>query len=417
MSGRRLSLVLALVIAVIATLVVLLSPREDTDGRLTIARPGANNARLFAEVAGAFGFPVRTTTTRFTARGDTTAIHVVFAGPVEPTARELGAMLETVRRGAGLLVVESERESGSLLDSLNLVQDAPGVMIAPRPAPACTKAQNRRGVRDWPDGRPTLLAVNVPVDSAFRRTSPLPTGATSFVDVTLKRWVPDDSAGLLDVPDARTDTASAMLGFPYGRGRIVIATDGDVVRTDVLRVCEWGLSVAAIRALEYLGRGRRAPLLVAEAYQGEATRRRALAVVREALTDTRPGRATLALAGAGLILLAAAGRRTLAPLPMARTERRSPLEHVDALATAWARVRGTRTVARELAAGVRRRHGTMRHAHMDDATFVRTLGARYPQVRDDAERLATAITQPVDPDDLPVLRRAAARLDEACLTP
>jgi hypothetical protein len=140
-------------------------------------------------------------------------------------------------------------------------------------------------------------------------------------------------------------------------------------------------------------------------------------VVQEALTRTRPGRATLALAGAGLLLLIALGRRTIVPLPRPREARRSPLEHVDALATAWARVTGTRTVARQLVAGVRRRHGTARHATLDDAAFVRAITARHPALRDEGERLVRALETPVAPDDLPALRRTAARLDEACLVP
>jgi hypothetical protein len=412
--ARRAPLLIAAAVVLLTALVVLLTPRVDDDDRLTITRPGADNAKLFAQLAARLGWPVRATATRFTTRPDTTAIHVVLDGPIDVSAAERARLLDAVRRGAGLLLVTSDEAKGSFLDSLGLAVTEAGTTLPARGL-ACSAAQNRRGLRDWPARRPTLITLATPADSAGRRATRLPRGARSFIDVEtieLRR-----GPTILSSPTERRDTLAALVGLPYGRGRIVVAADGDVVRTDVLRVCEWGMAPAIVRALEYLSEGRRPPLLVAEAYQGEVEADGATRVVREALTDTRPGRATLALGAAGLLLLAARGRRTLAPLPLARETRRSPLEHVDALATAWARVRGTRTVARQLVAGVRRRHGGARHATSDDATFLRAIAARHPDVRDDAERLVAALAQPVAPGELPALRRAAARVDAACLLP
>jgi hypothetical protein len=101
----------------------------------------------------------------------------------------------------------------------------------------------------------------------------------------------------------------------------------------------------------------------------------------------------------------------------AREERRSALEHVDALATAWQSVRGTRTVARMLARGIRRRHAAGRWRTLDDIAFLAALAERHPAIADDAARITIAIDAPAAPSDLPALREAAAHIDAECLTP
>ncbi|MDZ7631475.1 MAG: hypothetical protein U5K74_09040 [Gemmatimonadaceae bacterium] len=125
----------------------------------------------------------------------------------------------------------------------------------------------------------------------------------------------------------------------------------------------------------------------------------------------------LTLMAAGIVLLLARGRRTLAPVYRVREERRSALEHVDALATAWQAVRGTRTAARMLARGIRRRHAAGRWRSLDDAAFLAALAARHPAIADDAALLARAIEQAPSPSALPALREAAAHIDAECLTP
>jgi hypothetical protein len=90
---------------------------------------------------------------------------------------------------------------------------------------------------------------------------------------------------------------------------------------------------------------------------------------------------------------------------------------VDALATAWRAVRGTRTVARQLARGIRRRHAAGRWRTLDDTAFLAALAERHPAIAGDAARLTDAIDTPVTPAELPALRTAAAHIDAECLTP
>ena len=130
-------------------------------------------------------------------------------------------------------------------------------------------------------------------------------------------------------------------------------------------------------------------------------------VLWEWLRFSSLGRVVLTLVAAGLILLAARGRRTLAPVYRVREERRSPLEHVDALATAWRAVRGTRTVARMLARGIRRRHAAGRWRTLDDTTFLAALAERHPTIADDAALLTRA---PLNhPPPRPTFLRCAPR--------
>ena len=177
-----------------------------------------------------------------------------------------------------------------------------------------------------------------------------------------------------------------------------------------------GSALSVVRSLEYLTVGRPRTLIFAEYYQTQSSDG-ASVVMWEWLRFTGLGRTVLTLMAAVVLLLMARGRRTLSPVYRLREERRSPLEHVDALATAWRTVRGTRTVARMLARGIRRRHAGGRWRRLDDAAFLDALAERHPAIAADAMRLARAIESPAPPAELPALRAAAAHIDAECLTP
>jgi hypothetical protein len=119
-----------------------------------------------------------------------------------------------------------------------------------------------------------------------------------------------------------------------------------------------------------------------EYHQGFGRHASAMRVARRALLRTPPGRVALQLAAAALLLLIAVAVRPIRPRPRQRIERRSPLEHVTALARAYREVRATDRATRLLVRGVRRRHGGQ-PSRLDEPAWLRALAERHPVVARD----------------------------------
>jgi len=132
------------------------------------------------------------------------------------------------------------------------------------------------------------------------------------------------------------------------------------------------------------------------------------------------GHLLLQALAAGLILLLALGPRTLPPHDLERVERRSPLEHVTALAQAYARVGATRTATTRLLRGVRRRiepHGTRSGAltaEERDAQFL-DAAARAPARAIDVAVIRNALATPISEREFEAVGDALARLEESLL--
>ncbi len=427
--SRRATLITLGVIVALVVLVALLTPVQDdgTETRLTTRTYAAGGARLTADLARRLGWPTRSRDVALTGPLDTSVIYAVFDGPVALRAAEVGTLLVAVRAGASLLVAPAANGASPILDSLRLTTRRSGP-VELHPLGECPAGTDALGALRL---RTNMLTFDT-ITAARRRRSegravvPLPPGSVALLSSTIVRErrdeaTPDsiapDSAGR-EPPPAINDTTlePTVIAFPFGRGRIVALADPDVLRTAQVRSCTMGSALIMVRALEFLSPGGRRPVVFTEYYQTAQTDGPTV-VLREWLTRSRLGRATLTLMAAGLLLLLARGRRTLAPVYRDREERRSALEHVDALATAWRSVRGTRTVARMLARGIRRRHAAGRWRSLDDATFLAALAERHPAIADDAARLTAAIDAPLSPADLPALRAAAAHIDAECLTP
>ncbi len=439
--ARRGTLLTLAALVGLIVLIVLLTPvrDSDSDSRLTSERYGAGNARLAYDLAGRLGWPVRRSAQPLRGTLDTTAIYAVFDGPTTmPTAHRV-AILDAVRRGAGLLVAPQANAPFALLDSLGLHRGKVG-LVTRTPLGTCptgstdpldalqvrtrmvtfttpqTRAKSDRPKVPWPADAHTLLASDVQA---------VPGGSRDDDDEP-KKPVASDSATAAAGAErltvtpiagaATTDLRPTVVAFTLGKGRVVALADPDVLRTDQLRSCAGGGALSMVRGLEFLSAGRRRPVVFAEFYQ-QVSHDGPVVVVREWLVQSGLGRAVLTCMIASLLLIVARGRRTLAPVYREREERRSPLEHVDALATAWQSVRGTRTAARMLARGIRRRHAAGRWRSLDDAEFLAALATRHPAIADDAARLSRAIESAPSPSELPALRQAAAHIDAECLTP
>jgi hypothetical protein len=221
--------------------------------------------------------------------------------------------------------------------------------------------------------------------------------------------------------DSSTSTAPAAMGFPLGRGRVVVVADPDLVRNDVLRVCRWGADVAAIRILEYASAGapnggQRDRMIFDEYHQGYGDQPGTFRGIVRYLGRTSSGHFVLQLAGAGLVLLLAAGPRLLVPSGSERIERRSPLEHVDALAQAYRAVGATRTATSRLVHGVKRRVEQAlgaRSGATSDEEFLGWAASRVSSIGPDVEMVRAALAKPVARRELEAVGQALRRIETA----
>lgn len=373
------------------------------DQRLSTSSADPLGAKLLYELADRLGWEVARDT-RGAIPATATTIYSVLDPVVPITPQDAGAMLAHVRRGGAMLLVLGEGTT-PLSDSLQLFVNREGDDVAPnigavRP---CVGANRPRFTREalW-FGAARMLALQGKGLAA--------PGLQRFI--TLERR-----------PTIVTDgPRSTMVGLPYGAGRIVVAADPDVFRNDALRDCSYGLDVASVRALEYLTEGGAVPrrAILFDEYHQDRTRFGMSGAIERFLGDTPPGRVVLQLALAGLLLLFAAAPRVLPPRDVVHVERRSPLEHVDALARAYLQVAATRTSAQHLVRGLRRRmeHGTARGTRGgidDDQLYLSRLADVKPALASDIATVRHALTNPVDLGEFRRVGQAIQRI-EAALT-
>jgi len=405
------------VIASAIILVALLTP-ETTGGRTGDARLSSQStksqgaAALF-ELSERLGWRPTRRMVDTIPLGDTTSVHLILDPPIPPSEAQTHEVLDRVRRGAGLIFVlgsgpladslglgSSVPRAGSVIGTAQILLSASGELIADS-VDQCDKRGESLltdGLPFWPDGKTRILSL---------------------------RWKGAQPAGSRTLALVRTvsgvagNELPAVIGFPLERGRVVVASDPDLLRNDVLRVCRWGADVAAVRMLEYAsedapGGGRRDRLVFDEYHQGYGEQPGTIRGIMSYLERTRSGHLVLQLAGAGLLLLFAVGPRLLVPRPAERIERRSPLEHVEALARAYRAVGATRTATARLLHGVRRRveHslGGQRGGHTDDA-FLSWARDRVPARATDVDLVREALAKPVSRHELEVVGQALRRLE------
>jgi hypothetical protein len=175
------------------------------------------------------------------------------------------------------------------------------------------------------------------------------------------------------------------------------------------------------RSLDWASEGRRRTLVFDEYDQGFGRQPSMAQVIQQFLFGSTVGRGITQILAAALVLMLALGVRAIPPKDVRRIERRSPLEHVDALARAYERIGATRLVARRLAAGLRRRHahgvwsartpGT-RPGNADER-FLSAVVAGHPAVAADAERILSAERIPISPGGLQAVADAVDHIDQA----
>jgi hypothetical protein len=103
----------------------------------------------------------------------------------------------------------------------------------------------------------------------------------------------------------------------------------------------------------------------------------------------------------------------LVPRATDRIERRSPLEHVDALARAYRAVGATRTATARLVHGVRRRveQSLGGQRGVSDDAFLAWARERAPARATDVDLVRQALEKPVSRRELEVVGQALRRLE------
>lgn len=394
------------ILAVLLVIAVLLTPERESgrvgDDRLSAHLAGPLNARALKDIAARFGWGVHLRDSLSTPHSPAGAtVHAVLAPPLALTPAQAHQYLQAVRAGDGLLLALGDRDV--LGDSLGLRHSRQGGALAAEPAD--TTGCGARGSDFipplWPDGRVHLYSL--------RWVRGRPADAVSFARLRF--------GGYDDAPA----TEDAAAGFPLGRGRVVVVSDPDLLRNDVLRRCAWGADVTAMRMLEWLRGGADAPrstLEFDEFHQGFGPRRSTTSVTRRFLTGHPVGRTILQAVAAALVLLMAVAPRAIVPRLRPRAERRDPLEQADALAHAYEQVRATRTASRRLVRGMRSRVelAGRRTRHGSDEEFLGMAAAADPARQADVALVQQALRAGAAPAPLPDIGAALRRIETSLMT-
>jgi hypothetical protein len=435
----------------VALLVALLFSTAPTGSSFDRSPPlrttdhGPGGAAGFFEVAQRLGWRVSRRSTAFTGALDTALVYAVLA-PVRPVPPpETHRLLEAVRGGAGLLVVLNGGEP--LADSLHLKPAGGWPMDRTRDTAGCPRADVGSPASMWPFSLPSLYGLEAvrawpadttvfvsvrPIDTlsaseqrarrrvrrqalpqALRRAQPRADSANDEDTTATPVGTPVAApiAAPLVAPAVATGTdslAPAVIGFPLGAGRVVVMSDADLVRNDVIRVCKFGIGVASVRALDWVSRSGRPALEFDEFHQTVPESRN---IVWRYLTTTDSGHVVLQAIGAALLLMIAVGVRAVPPLAPRRIERRSSLEYVEALARAYAQARASRVAVRRLLRGLRRRHARSLTRDVPDDRFLDSLSERHPAIAPDTRLLRDAAGRTLTPAELLAVGQAVAHID------
>lgn len=396
-SERRLTPRVVLIVAALVIIAVFLglSRSGAGDGVPPLTSYSANpyGSRGLMEVLHRLGWPVKRRTVPLRGRLDTAAVYLVLAPPLPLTTNEVRDLLGAVRNGASAVVVP--RQHTPLADSLHLAQSDISMRAYAaidtttlRDEPADSSATNARTSDDSAeaadaDSDARITPSNTPLSVFWRylgSTAPIPSNAVTFVAVR----------------DHDGRARPVVLGVPLGRGRIVAVAEPRIFSNEVVR--EGDAAVLDTRLIEWLTRSPRTTLVFDEYHHGYGDHGSLRRAVGHAMLDTPPGRMLTQALVAGLILLAALGIRAIPPTPRSRVERRSPIEHAEALARAYEQVHATRTASRRLLRGLRRRHAFGARASADDDAFLDAVRVRHPSLAEDVELVRDATRRPITPD-------------------
>ncbi len=284
---------------VLAVLVTPQAPPIQPDLRLTTYSYSAGAASGIYDIARELGWRADRRTVPIAADLDTGAVYAVLA-PTNPiTPPEAHALLDAVRGGAGLMYVVSD--SGALKDSLQVNRSDSGFTMTRVPKAIASQCahDNVENMLDW--FRDGVHLYRLVAHRAVTYDMP--------VFVTVDR--PGPAAEHLP-------TEPAAFGFTLGRGRVVVYSDPDLLRNDVVRVCRWDIGRRVVESLNWVAGGRRQALVFDEYDQGYGSQPSMWRVSRQFLFGSVVGRPFAQAIGAALVLMLALGVRPIPPRDVPR---------------------------------------------------------------------------------------------------
>ena len=342
------------------------------DQRRSSLRTTPDGVGAWARSLEQLSVPVRQRYRSFTDEPPSGAGLVILEPVLAPTAAEVHAALQWVREGGTL--VYSPSRGGLMMDSV-------GIELT-------SWADETRVVGSARDSllphRWTGEGLAGPTNSAWALTAD---------SVRERTWVPlsmNDEAGL-----------PTLAWLPEGEGGLLVLADAEELAN---RTLDSSVSaIAATRAVvDRMAAGD--TLFFSEYHQALDGRRGVFRETYALAKSSSLGRATLHAAVAAAFLLLLAGRRFGSPLPVPEGERRSTLEHVEALARIYKAARSHGAVARRLIRGAARRMGLPPSSGADsEAEMLVTWGSR-PELAEPAAGALTAFG--ADPPDLATLESA-----------
>lgn len=359
--GRRDTILVVLLVVILIALAALVGGRsgggEEGDPRSsTYLRSQGGLAALYWTLQ-ELDLPVARRTDPFPDADSLRGTLAMVAPMEDPSPQEMGAVAEHLRGGGTLLFVAGAYDyGGAAYDTLGL--DPTWIT----------------GVAPWGSddrvaapARPHRWTQGVRSVAGFRR---------AFAD----------TSAALRRPGAETllavDGHPVAVTFPMGGGRVIALADARPLTNARLR--ESGAALPVIRALAEAGD----TVFFDEYHQGFSGRGNLAGGTWSMVRRFVSGPVAAQLLAAVALLLWVGGRRFGAPLLPPPARRRSPLEHVEALAGAYRQAGARRTVRRLLLAGMARRLG--RRAPPDERAageMLERMARQSPVGRDAAAQL------------------------------
>ena len=365
MGSRRDRGLMVVLIVVIGLLALIASPSEEdnpADGRASTFRSSPFGTRALFLVLERVGVGAERRLAPYVDADPLAGPLVLLAPGESPTPAELEALRGWVERGGTLLY--AARPGDATLDELglelfSLLPDSLGA--------------SRFGSWKGRRATPALHALSMGAEP-----------------VEGFRWAFADTSAVFlehhaDMVYSTSSGDAVVVAYGLGKGRVIAWSDAAPLRNRALRESGAALAFARMAARVTPPEGALVFDEYHHGYRGDGSPLDAtLRFVREAPA----GRMALQLGLVGLLLLLAAGWRFGSPIPPPPARRRSPLEHVEALAGAYRQAGARATARRLLLAGMARRLGRRGPTDAaEEAELLERLGTHLPVGREAAREV------------------------------